>query len=136
MSLHSIINKRHATAQLSPEGASVDFNIPLSGVGVTLRSRGGVLGSLGAAALDTEPSATAPEAETSTARKVLGVGYALLGTASMAASAYHGYKRNNVPGGSPIGWALAWGALGSLFPVITPVVAIAQGYAEPAKHSK
>ena len=43
--------------------------------------------------------------------------------ASSAASLYHGYKRNN-----SLGWGLAWGALGALFPIITPVVAVAQGY--------
>jgi hypothetical protein len=132
MSLHSIINQRHATAHLSPKGASVDFNIPLSGVGLSLHTDGGVLGTLAGAVSD-EPVAT-KEAETmSTGRALIQIGYGLLSTVSMVASAYHGYKRNDVPGGSPIGWALGWGALGSLFPVITPVVAIAQGYAEPEK---
>lgn len=133
MSLHSIINQRHATAHVSPQGASVDFNIPLTGVGLSVRTDGGVLGTLAGAVSDTEPVAKTQEAEPSTARKVIAAGYALLGTVSMAASAYHGYKRNDVPGGSPIGWAIGWGALGSLFPLITPVVAVAQGYAEPAK---
>jgi hypothetical protein len=52
----------------------------------------------------------------------------ILSTASMAASAYHGYKRNN-----SVGWAIAWGALGALFPVITPVVAVAQGYGKRSR---
>jgi hypothetical protein len=52
--------------------------------------------------------------------------YSILGTVSMAASAYHGYKRNQ-----SIGWALVWGLLGGLFPVITPVIAVAQGYGKP-----
>jgi len=52
--------------------------------------------------------------------------YGVLATASMAACAYHGYKRNN-----SIGWALGWGFLGVLFPVITPVIAVAQGFAKP-----
>ncbi len=43
--------------------------------------------------------------------------------ASGAASTYHGYKRNN-----SIGWALAWGAAGTIFPIITPTVALAQGF--------
>lgn len=41
--------------------------------------------------------------------------------------AYHGYKRNN-----SVGWAIAWGLLGGLFPIITIPVAIAQGFGKPA----
>lgn len=58
------------------------------------------------------------------------------GVASVAAagvSAYHGYKRNDVKGGSPLGWALWWGFWGGLAPVITPVIALAMGYAEPKR---
>lgn len=54
-----------------------------------------------------------------TARAVWG----MASTVSMAASAYHGYKRNQ-----SVGWALAWGLMGALFPVITPVIAVAQGF--------
>lgn len=42
---------------------------------------------------------------------------------SMAAMAYHGYKRNR-----SVGWAIAWALLGSAFPLIAPAVAVAQGY--------
>jgi hypothetical protein len=49
--------------------------------------------------------------------------WGVLATASMAASAYHGYKRNQ-----SIGWAVWWGFMGGLFPVFTPVVAVAQGF--------
>ena len=49
--------------------------------------------------------------------------WAFLSTASMAASAYHGYKRNE-----SIGWAVGWGLLGGLFPVIVPTIAVAQGF--------
>ena len=52
--------------------------------------------------------------------------WALLATASMAASAYHGYRRNE-----SIGWALWWGLMGAMFPVITPVIALAQGFGTP-----
>jgi len=56
------------------------------------------------------------------------VGWALVSTVSMAASAYHGYVRNkSVP------WALWWGLMGGLFPIITPVIAVAQGYGKPSK---
>lgn len=46
-----------------------------------------------------------------------------LSVASSAASAYHGYKRND-----SIGWAAWWGLMGGLFPVITPAIALAQGF--------
>lgn len=52
--------------------------------------------------------------------------YGTLVVASTGASAYHGYKRNN-----SVGWAIVWGLLGGLFPVITPAVAIWQGFGEP-----
>jgi hypothetical protein len=56
------------------------------------------------------------------------VAYGVLSTASMAASAYHGYKRNE-----SVGWALAWGLAGAVFPIITPVIAVAQGFGKRAK---
>lgn len=49
--------------------------------------------------------------------------FGLLGTASMALSAYHGYKRN-----ASLGWGLWWGAMGALAPVLTPSIAFAQGF--------
>jgi len=45
---------------------------------------------------------------------------------SMGACVYHGYKRNN-----SVGWAIAWGLLGGLFPIITPIIAVAQGFGKP-----
>lgn len=54
----------------------------------------------------------------------------ILSTASMAASAYHGYKRND-----SVGWAIWWAVMGAIFPVITPTIAIAQGFGKPAKKS-
>ena len=52
--------------------------------------------------------------------------YGVLALASMAASAYHGTRRNN----GSVGWGLGWGVLGMLFPVVTPAVAIAQGFGQ------
>lgn len=49
--------------------------------------------------------------------------WSAVSTASMAASAYHGYKRNRT-----VGWALLWGLSGALFPIITPTIAVAQGF--------
>lgn len=51
-----------------------------------------------------------------------------LRTAAIAATVYHGYKRNN-----SIGWALAWGLAGSVAPIIAVPVAIAQGFGQPKK---
>lgn len=51
-----------------------------------------------------------------------------ISTVSMAASAYHGYKRNE-----SIPWALWWGFMGALFPIITPVIGVAQGFGKRAR---
>jgi hypothetical protein len=46
---------------------------------------------------------------------------------SSAVSAYHGYRRHR----GSVGAAIGWGFLGLLFPIITPTVALAEGYAVP-----
>lgn len=51
----------------------------------------------------------------------------VLEAASVGLSAYHGYKRNN-----SVGWAIWWGLMGGLFPIITPVIAFAQGFSKRA----
>lgn len=53
-------------------------------------------------------------------------------TASLAASAYHGYKRNH----DSIGWGIWWGLMGAMFPIITPVIAYvaAPGFAQPKRN--
>ena len=43
--------------------------------------------------------------------------------ASMAASTYHGYKRHE-----SIGWAVGWGLLGWLIPIIVPAIGVGQGF--------
>lgn len=48
--------------------------------------------------------------------------------ASIGASAYHGYRR----GRGSLEGAIGWGIAGGVFPVITPVVALVQGFAKPA----
>lgn len=53
--------------------------------------------------------------------------WAVAAVASVAVSTYHGYRRNN-----SVGWAIVWGLLGGLFPIITPAVAFAQGFGERA----
>lgn len=54
--------------------------------------------------------------------------WTVLSMASAGASAFHGYRRNQ-----SVGWAVAWGAAGAVFPVITPAIAVAQGFGERAK---
>lgn len=49
-------------------------------------------------------------------------------TASSIACVWHGYKRNN-----SVGWALWWGLMGGMFPIVAPVVALAQGFGKPIK---
>jgi len=52
--------------------------------------------------------------------------WGLLATASAAASGYHGIKRHH----GSIGWGVWWFLMGGLFPIITPTVAVAQGFAK------
>lgn len=49
-----------------------------------------------------------------------------LGWGASIAGVYHGYKRNN----GSIGWALAWGLLGGLWPISIPLM-LAQGFGKP-----
>lgn len=51
----------------------------------------------------------------------------VLSIASAAASGFHGVRRHN----GSVGWGIWWFLMGGLFPVITPVVAVAQGFAKP-----
>ena len=55
--------------------------------------------------------------------------WGILSLASMAACTYHGIKRNN----GSIGWGLWWGFMGTIFPVVAPIVAVARkpGFAKP-----
>jgi hypothetical protein len=59
-------------------------------------------------------------------RTLGGVAWGVASTASAAASAYHGYRRND-----SLGWGLWWFLMGALFPIVTPVIALAQGYGKP-----
>jgi hypothetical protein len=52
----------------------------------------------------------------------------VLGTVGMGVGAFHGYARNR-----SIGWALAWGALGALAPVVVVPIALAQGLGTPRR---
>ncbi len=52
----------------------------------------------------------------------LEIGYTIA-MVSAAACAYHGYRRND-----SVGWAIWWGAMGALFPIVAVPVALAQGF--------
>ena len=56
--------------------------------------------------------------------------WGLVSTASSAVSFYHGYKRND-----SLAWGLAWGFMGAIFPIITPIYAYAKkpGFAKRAR---
>lgn len=51
---------------------------------------------------------------------------------SSGASAYHGYLRSR----GSVGAAVGWGLLGALFPIITPAVALAQGFGRPLRANR
>lgn len=55
--------------------------------------------------------------------------WAALSAVSMAACAVHGLRRNN----GSIAYGIWWGAMGALFPVISPAIALAQGFAQPTQ---
>jgi len=61
-------------------------------------------------------------------KKAWVVPWAFISTVSGTISAYHGYKRNE-----SVGWALWWFLMGSMFPIITPTIALAQGFGKPAR---
>lgn len=48
--------------------------------------------------------------------------------AAAAGAGFHGYRRNN-----SLGWGLVWFTMGTLFPIVTTVVGLAQGYGQPRK---
>jgi hypothetical protein len=52
----------------------------------------------------------------------------ILAIVSAAASGFHGYRRNQ-----SIPWALWWFIMGRIFPIVTPVLAISQGFARAKK---
>jgi hypothetical protein len=51
--------------------------------------------------------------------------YGIAAPVSAAASAYHGYRRND-----SVGWAVWWALMGGLFPLVTPAIGVAQGWGE------
>lgn len=71
----------------------------------------------------TPPTPVAVQAVNAVGRGV----WSVVGAASVAVSTYHGYRRNN----GSVGWAIGWGLLGGIFPIITPAVAVAQGLGKP-----
>lgn len=60
-----------------------------------------------------------------------GLFWTVVSAAGAGLSSYHGYKRNAAE--NPIAWALWWGLWGSVLPIITLPIAIAQGFAEPSE---
>lgn len=75
------------------------------------------------------PPAPLPSPEPAGVQTVRAVGraaWSVAATASFAASFYHGLKRND-----SLAWGLGWGLLGTMFPVVTPLYALHQGFAKP-----
>jgi hypothetical protein len=115
----------HAQTQYRyPHGAS-PCRPPMVPTGIPYAPCAAPLHGFGADAATPTASETAAKAALSTLSSPV---WMVIRTASMAASAYHGYRRNN-----SVGWALWWGFMGTLFPVITPVIAVAEGFGKPIK---
>lgn len=79
------------------------------------------------------PYATAPYAGVGQEPSTLSSLLPYLSLVSAGLSAYHGYKRHQRYDGGDraLGSAIVWGFLGGLFPIITPAVAVAQGFGQP-----
>lgn len=58
-----------------------------------------------------------------------GTTWGVLSLLSAAVSGYHAYKRY----GGEAGWTIGWTLGGAAFPIITPIVALIQGYGEPRR---
>jgi len=113
-------------------GQNVIRQVVMNGVGGVKRGLYGVYG-LGDDTLPPTPQTSVGPSDTMADRYAAmptwwKVTYPVLILASGAASLYHGYKRNN-----SLGWGLAWWLMGSAFPVITPTVAVAQGFGKRKK---
>lgn len=54
-----------------------------------------------------------------------------IGAASVAAGAYHGYRRTG-----SYGWALLWAFFAGVLPIIAIPIAVAQGFGEREKGGK
>jgi hypothetical protein len=80
-----------------------------------------------------DPAPTAPTVPegVQTVNSVMSAVYGVASTVSMGACFYHGLKRND-----SVGWGLGWAFLGGLFPVVTPLFALYEGFAVPKALSK
>lgn len=83
--------------------------------------------SLGYAMLATTGAESTVPMPAARAPTLGGAVWGLASTASGAACAYHGVKRNN----GSVGWGVAWFFLGSIFFPIAPAIAYAQGFGKP-----
>lgn len=80
-----------------------------------------------------DPAPTAPSVPegVQTVNSIQGAIYGAVSTVSMGACFYHGLKRND-----SVGWGLGWAFLGGLFPVVTTLFALYEGFAVPKALSK
>ncbi len=111
-----------------PAAPAGDPAVPTSRVPTEAEVLATVFPAPGVQPVMAQPPALAP-APTPTAAPSGGFSlWSVIVPISAGLSAYHGYRRNN-----SIGWALTWGALGSVAPVITPAIAFAQGFGKPKR---
>jgi hypothetical protein len=99
---------------------STNYYTPIGGLG---------LHNLGALADNgtTSPSPAALDPQLRRQATTSMVIWGTVASVSGGASAYHGYKRSR----GSVGAAVGWGLLGFIFPVITPAIALAQGFGKP-----
>ncbi len=73
--------------------------------------------------LAVQPPAPAPREPKDEGLSISSALWSVAVIASTGLCAYHGFKRND-----SVGWGVAWGILGSMFPVITVAIAAGQGF--------
>lgn len=93
---------------------------PLGPINPPINGRGNMV-TKGLRGLRTGGVGAAPSTEDRSLRLVLGS----IGVVGGALATYHGYRRTQ-----SVGWALGWGFLGALFPLVTVPIALAQGFGD------
>lgn len=102
-----------------------NYYTPIGGLGINHLGQAVDMMPGGGTALQPTPMMTQQEVRGIATTTMLVYGGIVV--ASSGASAFHGYRRSR----GSVGAAVGWGLLGALFPIITPAVALAQGFGKP-----
>lgn len=110
------VGKRAPVGQMSFLGAPAPAPIDIMGLGEFTSDAWGFLSTV----------------EDTVVTKTMEVAHQFLRPVGAVIAGVHGYRRHAASsGGAAIGAALLWAAGGFLFPIIVPIAALIQGYAQP-----